>query len=162
MDTIGNTTPLLICVLIFGVYIAAGNTLTSAKAYSVLAYFNLLLVPLRMLLFSVLMLVNAKSSMQRIDHFLQAEERLESNVQLNSNLPHSCIQITGGEFQWENISAAEHDKRGKLLQMKMRQPGGNSKKPVPDSKGGGGDATAARKEEKDKVEELKLKDLRIL
>ncbi len=54
IDTVINTTPLLISITIFSVYVAINEDLKPSKTYAVLAYFNLLLIPLRMIVFAFL------------------------------------------------------------------------------------------------------------
>ncbi len=116
IDTIGNSTPLLICVFLFSVYIALGNQLSASLVYSVLSYFNLLIIPLRMMLFATMLLLGAKTSMIRIQHFMECEQRDPQNVIEVSDdkiLPRGGIRISGdAEFCWENISSAVHNKRG--------------------------------------------------
>lgn len=54
---------------------AAGNKLAPSKAYTVLALFNLLVLPFRMMIFTLMMYVGTKVSVKRIDHFMDADEK---------------------------------------------------------------------------------------
>lgn len=75
-----NVTPLMISILVFGLYSALYDDFTAAKAYMVLSLFNLLLIPLRMVTMVLMFYLNAKASMARIELFLTSEEREESVV----------------------------------------------------------------------------------
>lgn len=66
IDMLSNGFPLVIIVFLLGIYVAQGNKLTSDKAYSVLAYINLMLGPLKMLMFSFMSVLNTKASLRRI------------------------------------------------------------------------------------------------
>ena len=50
-DTIGLMTPLLLAIVIFSVYASGDRDFKPSKVYVVLAYFNLLLVPVRLFMF---------------------------------------------------------------------------------------------------------------
>lgn len=63
LDSLGNSSPLVVCVFIFGIYVGMGGELLPSKAYSVLSYLNLLIMPMRMVVFIFLYLFNAKASM---------------------------------------------------------------------------------------------------
>ena len=56
VDVLTNTTPLLVAVAIFGLYVflKGEEKLTPSKAYAVLSIFNLLIIPLRMIVFAYL------------------------------------------------------------------------------------------------------------
>lgn len=75
VDVITNVTPLFLAIAVFSGYIASGNELKSSQAYSVLAIFNLLILPVRMVIYCLMLYIGAKASMQRIDHFIDSEER---------------------------------------------------------------------------------------
>lgn len=75
-----NVTPLMISILVFGLYSALYDDFTPAKAFMVLSLFNLLLIPLRMVTMVLMFYLNAKASMTRIEFFLISEERDENNV----------------------------------------------------------------------------------
>lgn len=75
-----NVTPLMMSILIFGLYAALYNDFTPSKAYMVLSLFNLLLIPLRMVTMVLMLYLNAKASMTRIEFFLMSEEREENVV----------------------------------------------------------------------------------
>ena len=53
LDLLTQFIPTLIVITVFGLYVAMGNELTPEKAFSVLGYFNLIQLPIRMLGFSI-------------------------------------------------------------------------------------------------------------
>lgn len=78
IEETSNFTPVLVSICIFIIYVAAGNDLKPSKAYTVLALFNLLVLPFRMMIFTLMMYVGTKASVRRIDHFMDANERKEN------------------------------------------------------------------------------------
>ena len=48
-DTIGSVSPIFLSVILFSAYFWINGELKPDKAYAVLAYFNLLVMPLRMM-----------------------------------------------------------------------------------------------------------------
>jgi hypothetical protein len=70
-----NVTPVMICVLVFGLYSSLYDDFSPAKAFMVLSLFNLLLIPLRMVTMVLMFYLNAKASMTRIEFYLMSEER---------------------------------------------------------------------------------------
>lgn len=61
---------MFLSVILFSVYYWINDELKSDKAYAVLAYFNLLIMPLRMLAMLLVRYFSAMNSIQRIDHFM--------------------------------------------------------------------------------------------
>ena len=66
--------PTLISVIAIGAYALSGNTLTTTRAYTSLALFNILRIPLAMLPMVVQQYSNAKVSFSRLVKFLDEEE----------------------------------------------------------------------------------------
>jgi len=66
-----NMLPIFASITIFGVYSAiyGQDSLTSAKVYTVLSIFNLISTPMRLLVMTVITYMNAKASMERVNHF---------------------------------------------------------------------------------------------
>lgn len=75
IDVIMNVTPLFVSIILFGIYAWKDGKLTPSKAYMILSLFNLLLIPLRMIVMVLLAYFNAVVSMDRIEMFLNTEER---------------------------------------------------------------------------------------
>lgn len=81
-EVLGNMLPIFSSIIIFGVYVAVNGEeeLTTAKVYTVLSIFNLIAVPMRLLVMTLVYYINAKASLQRVEHFLGYEERKEEGV----------------------------------------------------------------------------------
>ncbi len=69
--------PIFASIVIFGVYSAINgqDSLTSSKVYTVLSVFNLISTPMRLLVMVIISFVNAKASMDRVNHFFGYEEK---------------------------------------------------------------------------------------
>ncbi|KAL4488821.1 hypothetical protein ABPG72_016474 [Tetrahymena utriculariae] len=178
-----NVTPLLMSILIFGLYAAIYTDFNSAKAYTVLSLFNLLLIPLRMVTMVLMLYLNAKASMTRIEFYLMSEEREEDVViKDDPSLKVGEIEINNGNFAWESVTAAIHNEQGMKFMRQGGPPGGlqGQKKPTPGNnekpKGPGSyqqneklatqnDQLLQKEEDFNKLtplEELSLKNLNIL
>ncbi len=72
-----NMLPIFSSIVIFAVYAAEeGNErLTPAKVYTVLSIFNLIAVPMRLVIITLINFINAKASLARIEHFFGYEEK---------------------------------------------------------------------------------------
>jgi ABC-type multidrug transport system fused ATPase/permease subunit len=85
IEVIMNMLPIFASIIIFGVYSAVEGQekLNSAKVYTVLSIFNLISVPMRMVIMTIINFMNAKASMERVDHFFGYEEKKMEGI--NSN-----------------------------------------------------------------------------
>lgn len=54
IETLSNITPILISIIVMICYVAAGNSLSPSKAYTVIALFNLIIHPFKMMMFSLI------------------------------------------------------------------------------------------------------------
>lgn len=70
-----NMLPIFSSIIIFAVYVATEGeqSLTPAKVYTVLAIFNLIAVPMRLIVITLINFMNAKASLSRVEHFLGYE-----------------------------------------------------------------------------------------
>lgn len=76
----------------------------------VLSLFNLILMPLRMIVMVLLVYFNAVASIRRIEHFFIAEEIDEGTLIVDPSLPNGEVRIeNGAEFCWETVEAAIHN-----------------------------------------------------
>ncbi|KAF8071181.1 abcC12 [Scenedesmus sp. PABB004] len=66
--------PVMMAVVVFAVYALSGHTFTASNAYTALALFNLLRLPLAFLPMMVTMLINALVALHRIGDFLTKPE----------------------------------------------------------------------------------------
>jgi ATP-binding cassette subfamily C (CFTR/MRP) protein 1 len=66
-----NMLPIIISITVFAVYAATEGekALTPAKVYTVISLFNLIATPLRLIVMTAINLINAKASLNRIEHF---------------------------------------------------------------------------------------------
>lgn len=99
---ISNSTTIFTSVLVFSIYVAVGESLSPAKVYVILSYFNLLIDPLRMLLFGFIMISTSKVSLNRLDHFMKAEIVDEDIVERHTGRPTGTVLVEDGEFSWES------------------------------------------------------------
>mmetsp|Transcript_24704 Transcript_24704/g.28768 ORF Transcript_24704/g.28768 Transcript_24704/m.28768 type:complete len:1543 (+) Transcript_24704:13-4641(+) len=111
-ELLTSVVPIIISIVIFALYqVALKQDLTPAKAYSVLALFNLIQVPLRFLTIVLVALANAKVSLRRIGHFLTAEEYDNYVVRDDPSMEVGDVSIEEGTFAWDTESARAHFKK---------------------------------------------------
>jgi ABC-type bacteriocin/lantibiotic exporter with double-glycine peptidase domain len=77
IEVIMSMLPIFASIIIFGVYsvLYGQDSLTSSKVYTVLSIFNLISTPMRLLIMTVVNFINAKASMDRVNHFFGYEEK---------------------------------------------------------------------------------------
>lgn len=77
IECIMNMLPIFSSIIIFGVYSAINGqeNLTSAKVFTVLSIFNLIAVPMRLVIMTIINFMNAKASLDRVDHFFGYQEK---------------------------------------------------------------------------------------
>jgi len=117
-----NMLPIFSSIIIFGVYSAINGqeSLTSSKVYTVISIFNLIAVPMRLVIMTVITFMNAKASLERVDHFFGYEERSLEGIDFNdSELQVGDIQFNDCLFQWENEEVKNHFKEGEKLKPKQ-------------------------------------------
>ena len=105
VEVIMNMLPIFSSIIIFGVYSAQNGqeSLTSAKVFTVISIFNLIAVPMRLVIMTVINFMNAKASLERVDHFFGYEERHLDGLDFNdTDLQVGEIKFTDSFFQWEN------------------------------------------------------------
>ena len=75
IEVIMNMLPIFASILIFGIYTAmeGQDALNASKVYSVLSIFNLISTPMRLLIMTVFQWMNARASLERVDHFFGYE-----------------------------------------------------------------------------------------
>jgi ABC-type multidrug transport system fused ATPase/permease subunit len=76
MDTIFSTTPMFVAVFSFWIYasIYGWEDLTVGRVYAVIAYYNMFLVPLRLMVLGLTQYQFAKHAFFRLDHFSRITE----------------------------------------------------------------------------------------
>ena len=103
-----NMMPIMASILCFGMYVYffGSESLTPAKAYTVLSLFNLMANPMRMLVMSLIQFANAQASMARLEHFFSYFETRNEGVTLDDkSIEVGEIQINNGKFRWETEEA---------------------------------------------------------
>jgi len=113
--------PLSISVSVFAFYVATGHELTPTKAFTTLALFNLIQMPVAMFSFSLLFYANAAVSLRRIQHFSDWED-VEPTPE-DDNLEKGTVSITNGNFAWDNEETKQHSANMAAL-FQQRGPGG--------------------------------------
>lgn len=69
--------PIFSSIIIFAVFVAVNgeDSLTTAKVYTVLSIFNLIAMPMRLIVITLINYMNGKASLQRVEHLLGYEEK---------------------------------------------------------------------------------------
>lgn len=91
--------PVAVAIGCFGTYTLTGHTLTASEAYTALAFFTLLRLPLSFLPMFIGMAVNAWVALKRISRFLLLPEIQE--VDAIRRVPTGTVEIEDGEFTWK-------------------------------------------------------------
>ena len=65
IEVLGNMLPIISSIIIFGVFVAINGeeSLTTAKVYTVLSIFNLIAMPMRLVVMTLINYMNAKASL---------------------------------------------------------------------------------------------------
>lgn len=65
IEVLGNMLPIISSIIIFGVFVAINGEeeLTTAKVYTVLSIFNLIAMPMRLLVMTLINYMNGKASL---------------------------------------------------------------------------------------------------
>lgn len=73
--------PIFSSIIIFALFVKlyGEETLTTSKVYTVLSTFNLISLPMRQIIVAFINLINGRVSLNRIEKFLDAEEKNEKN-----------------------------------------------------------------------------------
>lgn len=126
---IAVVTPGLASLLTFVTYSLTGHQLNAAPIFSSLALFNALNVPLEWLPIAIGQAVDASSSIERISHFLGAQEHVET-VEWKPEGDHA-IHMVQASFIWEQsllskdspmASSISHVQSNKTLSMTPSGP----------------------------------------
>ena len=68
VEVLMNMLPIFSSIIIFAVFVAINgeDSLTTAKVYTVLSIFNLIAMPMRLVVMALINYMNAKASLQRV------------------------------------------------------------------------------------------------
>jgi len=110
--------PVLVSSVSFTVYVLAGNELTAAKAFTSLALYAVLRMPLIFFPQVIAQLTVALASMDRIEDYLARDEVDEREVNpLSDNDP--AVQISDGTFSWGNLDQRVSERRRTMEQTRQ-------------------------------------------
>eukprot|EP01017_Pseudomicrothorax_dubius_P035126 TRINITY_DN4883_c0_g1_i2.p1 TRINITY_DN4883_c0_g1~~TRINITY_DN4883_c0_g1_i2.p1 ORF type:complete len:1425 (+),score=392.81 TRINITY_DN4883_c0_g1_i2:120-4394(+) len=135
-------TPISISIGVFSLYIyLQGENLSPEKAFATLTLFNLLQMPLRLLIFSLVYFSTARVSLKRIEHFLSADVQEDYVNRSPEAAQFGEVRINQGQFAWDSVVARLHDIEAKKLMTgppgakppgagdKGKKPSGNRPQP---------------------------------
>ncbi|KRX01144.1 P-loop containing nucleoside triphosphate hydrolase [Pseudocohnilembus persalinus] len=100
VEVMSSLSPVLVAVIVLSCYVGFGNNLTSSKAYSVQAYFNLILFPLRMFMIALISFIQSKTTIERMNQFMCQEEKVQT-IQEDETLQKGELQIIDGSYSYE-------------------------------------------------------------
>ncbi|GKT84693.1 ABC transporter family protein [Colletotrichum tofieldiae] len=161
INAVSLSLPIFASMLSFVTYSKTNNALNPAQVFSSLALFNGLRIPLNLLPLVLGQVVDAWSSLKRIQDFLLAEEQ-EEDVVLKPD-GENALEMASASFTWERTATQESEKTvadaGKGVK---KAPNGIKDRPKPDepvasSRDSTGDGASTLVEEE--REPFKLQDL---
>jgi len=99
-----STVPILVSVLTFATYTLLGNELTPAVAFSSLALFDVLKMPLFMLPYVINILSRSSASLQRLQAFLMLEDQEQPALLSPSSPTETVIDMAKCNYKWDPLS----------------------------------------------------------
>ena len=103
ITAISMTLPVFASVLSFVTYVLSQHALDPARIFSSLALFNSLRVPLSLLPLVIGQAVDARTSLDRIEDFILAEEQKDDAIW--DGQESNAITMSGASFTWEQSQA---------------------------------------------------------
>jgi len=100
--------PVLVSSISFAVYILAGNELTASKAFTSLALYNVLRMPLIFFPQVIAQLTVALASMDRLEDYLSRDEVEEKEV-MPVQEGMAAVQISDGTFAWGSLDSKKNE-----------------------------------------------------
>ncbi|KAL0943794.1 ABC transporter family protein [Colletotrichum truncatum] len=108
INAVSLSLPIFASMISFITYAKTDNALNPAEVFSSLALFNGLRVPLNLLPLVLGQVVDAWSSLKRIQEFLLAEEQEEDVIYKPEG--ENAMEVHNGGFTWERTPTQESDK----------------------------------------------------
>ncbi|KAB8337215.1 hypothetical protein FH972_021517 [Carpinus fangiana] len=108
INAISMSMPIFASMLAFITYALSGHGLGAGRIFSSLALFNALRLPLNLLPMVIGQVVDAASSIGRIEQFLLAEEALDEAVW--DTTKENAIEMAGASFTWERSPGKDNEK----------------------------------------------------
>lgn len=110
INAVSMTLPIFASMLAFITYSLTNHGLSPASVFSSLALFNSLRLPLNLLPMVIGQVIDAWSSIYRIQEFLLSEEQ-EDDAKPDHELE-GAIVLQGADFTWERTATQDSDKAG--------------------------------------------------
>ncbi|KKP01333.1 ABC transporter [Trichoderma harzianum] len=153
INAVSMSMPIFASMLSFITYSLTNHGLAPAEIFSSLALFNGLRIPLNLLPLVLGQVIDAWSSLQRIEQFLLEEEQ-EEDVTLKPEGEHA-IELIDASFTWERTPTKEADKGATGKDKKHAK---KSEAPKETAQAASGDDSSTLVEER---EPFKLQDLNL-
>jgi ATP-binding cassette subfamily C (CFTR/MRP) protein 1 len=130
INAISMSIPIFASMLAFITYALTSHALNPAFIFSSLALFNSIRIPLNLLPLVIGQVVDAASSIERIQEFLLAEDAQDEAV-LDSSAA-SAIRVEAGEYTWEN--ARSNSENAKVIAPRSKEEQKQDKKDLKQEK----------------------------
>ncbi|KAJ2985731.1 hypothetical protein NUW58_g5375 [Xylaria curta] len=159
INAISLSLPIYASFLSFITYSLTGHGLGPAEVFSSLALFNGLRLPLNLLPLVIGNVVDAWSSMKRIQVFMLAEDQEDTAVYKPEN--ENAIEMSHASFTWERTPTQENDKTataGKKAAHKKGAKEATKTEKVAETSGSNSDTASTLVEDR---EPFKLEDLNL-
>lgn len=151
INAVSMSLPIFASMLSFITYSLTDHSLDPAKVFSSLALFNGLRIPLNLLPLVLGQVIDAWSSLKRIEEFLLEEEQ-EDEALFDSSAK-SAVEMQNAAFTWEKTVAKEDDDAPADAAKKPKSPADSNKKSE------NNDEASAAKPDAMEQEPFKIKDL---
>ncbi|GKT40843.1 multidrug resistance protein fer6 [Colletotrichum spaethianum] len=125
INAVSLSLPIFASMLSFVTYSKTNNALNPAQVFSSLALFNGLRIPLNLLPLVLGQVVDAWSSLKRIQDFLLAEEQEEDVVFKPDG--ENALEMSNASFTWERTATQESEKPVTGVKKGAAQPPATSK-----------------------------------
>lgn len=91
--------PVFVAIACFSSYALAGNVISTADAYTALAFFTVLRMPLSFLPMFISSAINALVGLKRIQGFLLKPEA--ESIHVDNDVEKGLVEVRDGEFRWD-------------------------------------------------------------
>ncbi|KAL3428313.1 ABC transporter family protein [Phlyctema vagabunda] len=108
INAVSMSLPIFASMLAFITYSLTDHGLAPAHVFSSLALFNSLRMPLNLLPLVIGQVIDAWSSLYRIQEYLLCEEQDDEETRLNLNADHA-VEMQNADFTWERTATQDPD-----------------------------------------------------
>lgn len=154
INAVSMSMPIFASMLAFITYSLTNHGLAPAEIFSSLALFNGLRIPLNLLPLVLGQVIDAWSSLQRIEQFLLEEEQ-EEDVVFDPEAEHA-IELKHASFTWERSPTKEADKADAGKTKKSAKKPAAPKEAAPSASGDDSASTLVEEREPFKLQDLNL------